>query len=201
MKQVDGIWWPEHDRHCHKVVPGQVKDLERAIPLCKDLQCAVQAGGNVGIWASYLATQFDRVWTFEPDLENFNCLKLNVTESRVNAIHAGLGAHIGYAALELASNEQNNVGAYQTCAGADFIVTTIDSLKLPVCDLIALDTEGTEPLILEGARKTIEAHKPVLMIEDKGLSERYGAPQGWTDAIDGYVVVDRVHRDVVLAPE
>lgn len=201
MKLIDGVYWPDEDLKCHPIVPRQVKDLQRVYPLLGSFECVVQAGGNVGIWPEALAQKFNHVWTFEPNLENFNCLKKNVKSKNVTAIHAGLGGRPGFAALELPPHEENNVGAYQTCAGVDHVVVAIDSLKLPACDLIILDTEGTEPLILEGALGTIQAHKPVLMIEDKGLSERYGAPKGWTDGVDGYIVADRVHRDVILVPE
>ena len=139
------------------------------------------------------------MWTFEPDLENFYCLKKNVTEQNVNAIHAGLGGLAGFGSSEMF--EPNNAGAVRIKNGADFPILTIDSLKLDSLDLLVLDTEGSEPMILCGAEMTINRYQPVMMIEDKGLSEHFGAPKGWTEAIEDYVIVDRVHRDTILIPE
>lgn len=201
MKQIDGIWWPDCDEKCHPVVPGQVKDVDKAVALCRDLRCAVQAGGNVGIWANHLAKTFDEVWTFEPDPENFQCLRLNRAGMNIRAAPYALGAKAGRTNLELPPHEKNNVGAYRLSDGESIPVVAIDEMAVPACDLIVLDTEGTEHIILEGAKKTLQTHKPILMIEDKGLSEHFGAPKGWTEGIEGYVVVDRVHRDVILAPE
>lgn len=199
MKQVGNWWFPDFDSHCHKVVASTVGDMDKAIPLCKKFDCAVQAGGNVGIWARYLAERFETVWSFEPGFHNFECMRKNVTG--VNIIHAGLGNECGTGALDYLPHEKNNCGAWHTVPGAQFAVLTIDSLHLSACDLIILDTEGNEPEILEGAKKTIASHRPVLMVEDKGLSDKYGVPMGWTDAIEGYQVADRVRRDVILVPE
>jgi len=200
MKQIDGIWWPDSDKECHPVVPRHVRDMNKALPLCRSRKCVVQAGGNVGVWAGHLANEFETVWTFEPEKENYACLERNLQGvDNIHHINAALGHKAGVAGMH---RVPNNAGAHWLIKGEEDIpVITIDNLKLPACDLMILDTEGNEPDILVGARETLGAHKPVLMIEDKGLSERFGAPQGWTDAIEGYQVVDRVHRDVILVPE
>jgi hypothetical protein len=79
----------------------------------------------------------------------------------------------------------------------------IDGLSLKSCDLIYLDIEGGEMPALRGARKTIEKFKPVIVVEDKKLSHRYGYSKGqietWLAADYGYKVVARPHRDVVMA--
>lgn len=80
-------------------------------------------------------------------------------------------------------------------------MVTIDSLDLPGCDLIVLDTEGTEPLAIDGAMQTIEKFKPVLMIEDRDISRHYGYREGWWKEIKGYKLADRAHRDVILVHE
>ena len=41
----------------------------------------------------------------------------------------------------------------------------IDSVELERCDLIKMDIEGMELEALEGARATIERHKPLLFVE------------------------------------
>jgi len=199
MKQIKGFWFPDDDNECYKAVIGQAIDIRRALPLCADRRCVVQAGGNVGVWAGALAEEFETVWTFEPVWQNYECLLKNLEGiENINSVHAALSYKGGVAGVSL---EPRNAGAHWITHGADVAMVTVDSLKLPACDLMILDTEGNEADILVGARKTLDTFKPVLMIEDKGCSERFGVPQGWTDAIEGYTVADRVHRDVILIPE
>jgi len=57
----------------------------------------------------------------------------------------------------------------------------LDSLDLPECRLIKIDTEGMEPQVLDGARETIARCRPLLYVENnepgasKPLSERLDA--------------------------
>lgn len=198
MKNINGIWWPDADEECHRVVPGQAKDLDRAISYCTNTRCVVQAGGNVGIWPMRLKEGFEEVWTFEPDEENFKCLKRNIKDKEIHTLNAALGEKIKTASL---ARDPKNAGAHYIIEGKEFPVTTIDSLALTTCDLIVLDIEGPEPFALEGAKETIKRHSPVLMVEDKGLSEKFGFPKGWADEFKGYRVVEKIHRDVILVPE
>ena len=44
-------------------------------------------------------------------------------------------------------------------------MVSIDSLKLPKVDFIKIDIEGMEMEALAGARKTLNKHKPMLLVE------------------------------------
>ena len=199
MKQIDDIWWPDEDVECHRVVPGQVKDIEHALKYVKGRTLCVQAGGNVGIWPLYLSGRFEKVVTAEPDRENFACLSRNIGRAdNITAHMVAFGDARRVCALE---RTPKNAGAHQIIEGLEDKMITIDELKLPACDLIILDVEGYEPKALEGAKKTIEIFRPVIMVGDKGLTERYGTPKGWADSFPGYKVAKKVHRDVVLTPE
>jgi FkbM family methyltransferase len=161
---------------------------------------AVQAGGNVGVMPSLLAEHFGKVFTFEPDVENFQCLDANVRADNVVKCRGALGALPGKASL---TRKPNNCGGhYINGGGAPVAVTTIDDLWLGSCDLIALDVEGYEMEALQGAQRTIAAFKPTIMLEDSGLSERYGVPKGaapqWLVDTFGYRVVSADRRDVIL---
>jgi len=196
--RVNGFEWPDQDIHCKQVVFDTTRDLELALKLCKDTDICVQAGGNCGVWPAWLARKFEVVYTFEPDAENFRCLARNVP-SNVVMFQSALGYSRGLVNLR---GDRGNCGAYYVNGDGDIPTLRIDDLELPGCDLIVLDVEGMESDAFEGAIVTIDRFKPVLMYEDKGLSERYGVAKG---AIEnrmkeiGYKVAARIHRDVILA--
>lgn len=196
----DGLLWPASDRECYRAVIANVSDVDASIAYAKGRQVAVQAGGNCGVWPRYMAAHFATVYTFEPDPVNFHCLTANVPENVV-ARMAALGDEPGHVGLIC---DPKNVGAHYIEGHGPIEVVTIDSLSLAACDLIALDIEGYELKALQGAADTIRRFRPVIQIEDKGLSEKYGTFRGdaerWLKAGFGYKVMARVNRDVILAP-
>lgn len=194
-----GLLWPADDRACAAVVFDTVPDMTHAIGRCRGSRLAVQAGGNMGVWALALSTMFDRVVTFEPDPVNYRALVHNTASSgNILALPCALGDKPGWCDLD---RQEHNAGAHQVADGSVVPVMTLDSLQLPACDLLYLDIEGFEVPALMGALDTIQRFKPVIAIEDKGLSQRYGYPQGYAEqflASYGYRVVARPHRDVIL---
>lgn len=199
--QLDnGMMWPSADIDCKAVVFNSKKDMDYALYHVRSFDVAIQAGGNCGVWALELAKKFDTVYTFEPDHENFTCLAYNTRESKkIIRMQAALGNVHGQVRL---IGESRNCGAYQIEYGGTVPVFRIDDLMLESCGFIMLDIEGAEPDAFQGAAETIRKYSPVLMYEDKGLSEKYGYPKGWVEewAADefGYSVVKRINRDVIL---
>lgn len=195
------FYWPVNDDWCHKVIHDELPDLDKAIALTKGRKVAVQAGGNVGVWASHLAKQFETVETAEPDALNYACLVSNVP-SNVHHRQAGFGEadkRIGMVTVD------GNAGAHFLAGNGAISVITIDGLDLPACDLLCLDIEGYEPLALRGAEQTIRKFKPVIMFEEKGLSERYygikrDTAEQWVIGLGlGYQVKHKIRADVILA--
>jgi FkbM family methyltransferase len=200
VKREDGFFWPADDAWCHKVIHSELPDLDAAIGLTKGRTLAVQAGGNVGVWASRLAAHFATVYTFEPDATNYECLKRNVPLN-VKCQQAGLGAEPGRVGMALV---QGNAGAHYLSGPGPIPIVTIDSLDLTTCDLLILDVEGSEPAALRGAEQTIRQYRPVIMFEEKGLSERYynikrGTAEEFLKGL-GYRVANRVRADVIMVP-
>lgn len=193
-------WWPTADQWCYKVIHDEVTDLDHVLSLTPGRTVAIQAGGNVGVWANYLANHFARVYTFEPDQDNYQCLARNV---KPNVTHwpQGLWRSQGAGSMNLV---EGNAGAHWMGQGEDFLVTTIDNLQLQVCDLIVLDIEGAEMDALMGAAHTIQRCRPVIHFEEKGLGERYyqHPPKGAENFLHGlgYRVHDKIRKDVLMVP-
>lgn len=197
---VNGFIWPASDTECRRVVFSTTRDMEAAIKLAKGRKCAVQAGGNCGVWPAYLAKKFDVVYTFEPDATNYACLVQNVPENVVSANYA-LSDRVGMVGMV---RDMRNIGAHYIDEDGDELATAkIDGLNLDACDYICLDVEGFEMAALRGAVDTIRKFHPVIQCEDKGLSNKYGYEKGaiekWLAFHFGYKVEARIHRDVILA--
>jgi len=198
FREVGGFLWPKSDRNAY-VALRQVYQLESVIPLCNRKNTAVQAGGNVGVYAKYLARHFDRVISYEPDKDNFDCLVRNVPEANVEKIRAALGDMAGSAGME---RDPINVGAHRIAGDGDIPVVRIDDRKLDACDFLCLDVEGYEMFALKGAAETIRKFRPVILFESNGLGRNFcvepGDIQKWLVDEYGYKEVARHGNDVVM---
>lgn len=210
---TDGLMRPAYDNKL-QLVDHLVSDLNLAVLRCRDRCVAVQAGGAYGLWPLTLARQFETVYTFEPDHENFVCLVQNCRDhANVIAQRAALGQYSSFTpAVVRDESESTNAGAgYIRETDIERpgvpIVSLDEALDLPVCDLLCLDVEGFEYFALLGATKTIEICRPVIMLEAKQLPQmevHYKVdPETavrWLIEKHHYTEVARVHRDVVLIP-
>lgn len=209
-KSLGGVWWPVHDHEAwiaglHEV-DDQIEAVLRHVPARR---ACIQAGGNVGLFAARLARHFETVSTFEPDPVNYACLELNVPDNVVHAPHALAGPDTVAVYLRAtpgnAGSTHANVGGVREGALYCVEALPIDDLKLPSVDLIWLDVEGYEMCVLEGAEDTIDRHRPVIVIEENGLSERYGRTVGattqWLIRQYGYRIAGQIGHDVILTPQ
>ena len=198
VMQVRGYQWPKSDTKLLQVF-DQVNDIGRIIKQVRDFNVCVQAGGACGVWPDRFAEHFDLVFTFEPVLENYECLVQNVPP---NVIHqrAALGSERGSVKMERDEFEEGNSGAWYATDGGDTPVLAIDDLALSSCGLIQLDVEGYELEALKGAEITIKKFKPVIVLEEKRLPHmhvKHTAPREWL-LERGYRAVDTFHRDVLF---
>lgn len=197
------VWLDCADAHVMQYIRHSA-DMEVALRFTPGRKVAVQAGGHCGIWPLWLAKRFSRVFTFEPDAANWECLKVNcdgaLTGGRIFAVNACLGE--APTSIRMSVNRKNTGGHKGTRAPGDTPVVTIDGLALTECDLIVLDIEGMELPALKGAQRTIAEHHPVIMLEDRGHGDRHG--WGGAEAIvmwlaeRGYREQARVSHDVVF---
>lgn len=168
MIQLHGLWWPADVgtkwRHSLK----HVSSLEWAIGACRQKRTAIQAGGNIGLWPRRMASEFRNVLTFEPDAISRDCLIRNVPANvRVHA--AALGAASGVCDMERAS-----LGSHRVVSGSAVPIMTVDFLGVQDLDLLQLDVEGYEWHALMGAVDTIRRCQPVIQVELRNFTERYG---------------------------
>ena len=201
FQTIDGWQWPVEDQKCFAAVIKSLADIPVALQYVQGRTLIVQAGGNCGVWAKTLGGIFETVHTFEPDEDNFACLVHNCPAENVIKHHAALGDGGGPIRMD---GTRLNCGAYQVAGDGNIPVMTVDGLNLPALDLMYLDIEGYEFKAIMGAEATIAKYRPVIAIENKSLSDRYGKSNRDVEAYIkslGYQVAKRINRDVIFTPK
>lgn len=169
--KLPGFCWPEGTRESQKEhALAHVRSAELAIGLCKRRRTAIQAGGNVGLWPARFAESFERVLTFEPEPVSRACLAQNVAAfANVTVRAEALGDTPGACGID-----RRSLGSHNVVDGASVAIVTIDSLELVDVDLLQLDIEGYELRALRGGAETIRRCRPVIQVELRGFTEKYG---------------------------
>lgn len=185
--------WPTRDIDCRAVIFHELKKLDKAFGKIHKYDVVVQAGGNCGVFPYHLASQFGRVYTFEPEPENFYCLTRNVVAGNVVKIQGALGDNHGL--MDIAGDARN-CGAYQVKPGELIPTFQVDDLALDACDFLCLDVEGFEKQALVGAIKTLKKFHPVILYEDKGISTPMNQIDLWLAEEFGYES-ERLPRDIL----
>jgi FkbM family methyltransferase len=185
----------------------------------------VDAGANIGTHTVAFANLVGPggvVHAFEPQRRNFLMLAGNVAINGLDNVfchQAGLSDTMGQIRLPALppADTHFNFSAVSIANGADegesVPLVTLDSLNLPSCRAIKIDTEGMEPQVLNGSRVLIERFRPILYLENNepGASlrlapvlERLGYTAWWSiysyfDARNFYSNTVNVWENVVPA--
>jgi len=134
---------------------------------------AIDAGAHVGTHTITIARavgEGGHVFAFEPQRKLHRELVANARLNelpQVTALRYALGDAPGV--IEMAPAEEGNEGSTGVGSGGDRAeLRTIDSFGFPSVSLMKIDVEGFEDPVLRGARETIEAHHPVILVEVQG---------------------------------
>lgn len=150
----------------------EINNLFTAMSLCKRFKVAIDGGAHVGSWSIHMAERFTDVYSFEPDDTNYECLWRNTQHlDNVHPKQKALGDSLGRGSIK--REEGTNSGAGYVVNGNAFQIVPLDIYHLNV-DFLKLDVEGFEYQALQGATETIEKNNPVILIEQKQKTARYG---------------------------
>jgi FkbM family methyltransferase len=203
MRTIKDYYWPDNDLRTPEIVLGESLRIPLYLKFVSKFTTCIQAGGNVGVYSNILANHFEKVITVEPDPENYACLDLNVTNSKIEKINGALGCTTGTVSTYRPISEKCNYGATQVrITDTGIKIFKIDEFNLSSLDFLMLDVEGWEQDALQGGRETILKYKPTISLELKGLGRSRGYPDDytikWLEDLCGYKVKSRIGRDVVF---
>lgn len=172
-----GRWVVENDRldHDQNMLPLLVPYLHGTV---------IDVGAFIGDHTAFYARHAERVFAFEPSPEAFSCLRENMRpHCDVWCIPAGLGAKDGTASIVT----NDNAGMATLVDGEDITVFSLDSYTLTDVSFLKIDAEGWECDVLDGANKTIEGNRPVMLIEVNAfaLAARGRTPEELATKITG----------------
>jgi FkbM family methyltransferase len=178
---LDGVW-----------EPGVTLFLQRHI---RPGMVCFDAGANLGYFTVLmggLAAPGGRVLAAEPISESRRLLHRNITLNGMDATtqvfdHA-LGDGSGHARMVIPRGEPKNAHISQETAegawdGATVRIEPLDSLDLPVLDLIKIDVEGSEIALWNGMQRTID-RSPWIRIVMEVNAARYADPAGFLRRIE-----------------
>ncbi len=186
MKQHQGIWLPDHERHMiewmdksGQIVNGrgtyQYKKLVGSLEHVKNWRTVVDVGAHVGFWSMHLAPKFQNLEAFEPVAEHRECWVENMKDQmrdygrdsgcELRLHECALGASDGTVSMVIppGSSGGTHIG------GAGWIpMKTLDSFNLQDVDFLKIDCEGAESAVLEGGVETLKRCRPCVIVEQKG---------------------------------
>jgi FkbM family methyltransferase len=213
-KYIYGWWLPKEDQHfegyfSQSVQVGdkrlyQPQHIDRCFYHIKNRKhTAIDVGGHCGFWSFYLGGNFKKVYAFEP-VEIFReCFKKNIPHGNVELLPVALGNENGFVSMNV---ELENTGATHVSSNTNDLdkveLKKLDDYELTDVDFIKIDVEGYENQVVLGAKETLLRNKPIIIVEQKGFSDRFNETQ--FEAIDtlksyGAKVIDQVVKDYILS--
>ena len=208
-----GWWLPKEDQHFEDYFSKSIQvgdkrlyqpqHIDRCFHHIKNRKhSAIDVGGHCGFWSFYLGGNFKKVYAFEP-VEIFReCFKKNIPHENVELLPVALGNENSFVSMNV---ELENTGATHVSNKTDVLnkveLKKLDDYEFNDIDFIKIDVEGYENQVVLGAKETLLRNKPIIIVEQKGFSDRFNETQ--FEAIDtlksyGAKVIEQVVKDYIL---
>jgi FkbM family methyltransferase len=143
---------------------------------------ALDIGANVGLTSILFAQTSEKVFAFEPSLNSFRNLSINIKSSKYNNVHCyefGLGSKNRNKILITAPKGESTTAYILTNdTHSEYQKETIQIKKLDKVyksigvsnvKFVKIDTEGYELDVLSGATKLLKQYRPVVVLEFNSL--------------------------------
>ena len=183
--QCHGLWVPQSDARVFEryaefegLPDLDVSKVAKCIALSRTFGTALDVGAHVGAVSVYLARKFTQVVALEAVPTTFEFLRRNTADlGNVTILNIAAGPAEGEVYLShyprhgQLSHVTPDWEVPKTRRVGPIPVRPIDSMELPGLSFIKIDVEGYELPVLEGAQRTIEQHRPLVLVEQNGNEE------------------------------
>ncbi len=185
MKQADGWWWPDGERHMldwmanpknRMILNGRPsyqgkKQVAVLDALGKRRGTMIDVGAHIGLWSYNFVHWMQDIVAFEP-AEQGDCFVGNMPPQLLGKIvlhRCALGEKEKLVSIRVnpSSTGDSWVDGDAPAGKARVEQKTLDSFQIANVDLIKVDCEGYEEFVLRGAEETIKRWKPVICVEQK----------------------------------
>ncbi len=139
----------------------------------------IDIGANIGNHSVFFSKflKYKKIYAFEPYEKNIMVLKKNLENTNSTIYEVALSNKKGL--MPLYNSDASNYGGFslhcyppETYGNSSFLVqenievTTLDTFNFSDISLIKIDVENHENEVLEGAMKTINTNKPIIILEN-----------------------------------
>jgi FkbM family methyltransferase len=175
------FWTMPYDSICQAIILNGFYERELLQGMCALVldknSIALDVGANIGNHSLFFSKKFDSVVSFEPMASNCLLLKANLFLNQiknVTLIEKALSNQISKMGVfyDNPKNTNNIICALNERDENQIIVEVaigdeeIEKLSLKKkIGLIKIDVEGHEPFVIEGLRKPISSHQPIIFWE------------------------------------
>tara|TARA_B100000989_G_C19433930_1_gene424297 strand:+ start:100 stop:750 length:651 start_codon:yes stop_codon:yes gene_type:complete len=213
FKFVHGWWLPFEDNHFDEYLSKSIeingkklyqpKHLSRCFHHIKKKNTAIDIGAHCGFWSFYLSLNFKKTYAFEPIDAFRECFSKNIISENVELMPFAIGESNRLISLDI---DFKNTGATHISEKVNkknkVEMKKLDEFDFENLDFIKIDVEGYESNVVIGAEETLKKHKPIIIIEQKDHSIRYGDSK--FKALDllkkfGAIIKEQVHSDFILS--
>jgi len=174
----------------------------------------IDIGANIGYYALTFSKLFNKIYAFEPNIENYSSLINNVKQNNCHNIvpvNLALSDKFGELSLYL---DADNIGGHSLSAKNIFNVSgevKIKAIKLDdyvtqnniSVDFIKIDVQGHEEKVFLGAIKTLKQFRPTILMEfDPRLLNNFSTdPEKFLKSFidDNYIlfILDDRHNKII----
>ncbi len=155
--------------------------FDRVMPYVDNLLLAIDVGAHKGLWAAKMASNFESVHCFEPNLFLYHRLCNWVSDlgcGNVTIHNVALLDVNGHAELCFEEGQESKLRSHFAIRteNGPILTRTLDSYGFENCGLLKIDVEGGDLAVLWGARRFLKQSKPVVIVEYK---EKNALRFGW----------------------
>ena len=122
----------------------------------------IDVGGEIGSYSIILSKNFNTVYTFEPNIDNYTTIQHTIKENDISNIKLYNSACGNY------NGKCGMIGNYNTqvsLEGDTVDLIKLDDIVIDQISFLKIDVEGFEYDVLRGAEKLIDVNHPLIYLE------------------------------------